>query len=313
MKSNALPSHSKGYIPEIDTLRAVAVGLVVMFHAFPALVPGGYIGVDIFFVISGFVISRSYLEPLLSRKTTLRAFYAARFRRLAPALFVVLLLTTIAAYFLVLPSEMQLYAKSLIAQPFYLQNFVFWNEGDYFQAASTKPLLHTWSLAVEEQFYILFGLAILILKPAPRLFLPILLLAAIGSIFLGVILEPISPKTAFFMLPTRVWQLALGVFAYVIAARIGQRNGTWIDAIALFGLMISVAMGFLFSENAPYPGPHAYIACLATALSLICFDVGPNKLAVLRLAPIRYLGRISYGFYLWHWPPISIFHLTLDR
>lgn len=250
---------------------------------------------------------------MLSGRTTLRSFFATRFRRLAPALFLLLLVATIAAYVFVLPPSMQLFAKSLIAQPFYLQNIVFWNEGDYFRQAPTKPLLHTWSLAVGEQFYVVFGLFILLLRPAPKLFLPLLFIAMIGSVVVGIMLEPVSPKTSFFMLPTRVWQLALGVFAYVIASRLGRRQSGWIDGLAVLGLIVCVAMGFLYSENTPFPGPHAYIACAATVAVLVCFDVGPNRFSMLRLSPMLYIGKLSYGFYLWHWPPITIFFLALDR
>jgi peptidoglycan/LPS O-acetylase OafA/YrhL len=158
------------YIGEIDTLRALAVLLVVLFHAYPTVVPGGYIGVDVFFVISGFVIARAYLPDLLARRTSLGSFWAARFRRLSPALLLMLAVVTVLALIFVQPDKLLLYGKSLLAQPLYIQNFVFWNEGDYFQSAQTKPLLHTWSLAVEEQFYLLFGLAVLIFRFAPRLF-----------------------------------------------------------------------------------------------------------------------------------------------
>lgn len=301
------------YIPEIDTLRAVAVILVVLFHAYPALMPGGYIGVDIFFVISGFVISRRYLASLISNQETLKSFYAARFRRLAPAVFIVLLLTTISAYFLVLPDAMFIYSHSLIAQPLYLQNFVFWNEGDYFNSAYTKPLLHTWSLAVEEQFYILFGILIVIVARSLKIFLILTAVAFIISIMIGIFLEPISPKTGFFLLPTRVWQFALGIFSYLAVERLGKRDSAWIGGLGGLAVLVCLSMGFLFGENAPFPGPHAYIACSATALALICFDIGRTAPSLLRLPPLLYTGRISYGFYLWHWPPIVLFYLVMAR
>ena len=311
--TNAAVPDRTGHIPEIDGLRAVAVVLVVIFHAFPRIAPGGFVGVDIFFVISGFVISRSYLNNLLTKQVTLRDFYTARFRRLAPALFVVLFLTTVAAYLLVLPSTLQLYANSLIAQPLYLQNFVFWNEGDYFQAAYTKPLLHTWSLAVEEQFYVLFGLAILILRPAPKVFLPLLLAGAIMSVAMGILLVTVSPKTSFYMFPTRLWQFALGIFAYAIAARIGVRKTAVLDVIGAVCVGLCIAVAVFLEVTWTFPGPNVYVACLAAAVALICFDIGPGRLVVLRLAPLRYLGKISYGLYLWHWPPMVLFLLYLNR
>tara|TARA_R110002049_G_scaffold23781_3_gene84426 strand:- start:27469 stop:29370 length:1902 start_codon:yes stop_codon:yes gene_type:complete len=301
------------YVPDIDVLRAVAVILVILFHFFPYVVPGGYVGVDIFFVISGFVISRSYLEPILSNQTTLRAFYVARLRRLSPALFVVLLVSTIAAYSLILPNSLTLYAKSLIAQPFYLQNFVFWNEGDYFQSAYEKPLLHTWSLAVEAQFYIIFGLTILSLKGRRHLFLPLLGIAAVASLFVGIALAPLSPKTGFFMMPTRFWQLALGIFAYVIAARMREQRGPVVAALAMLCVASCIASGLLFDAFGPFPSLQSYVACGSAAVALILFDKHRGHGISLLMAPLRYIGRISYGLYLWHWPPIVFFILALDR
>ena len=141
-----------GHLIEVNAMRAFAVLAVVLYHAFPSLVPGGFIGVDIFFVISGFVITRGYLARLESGEVGFADFYKKRVRRLLPASALVLLLTSIAAALILVPEDLIAYGWSVAAQPLFLQNFVFWAEGDYFSGPLAKPLLHTWSLGVEEQF-----------------------------------------------------------------------------------------------------------------------------------------------------------------
>ena len=299
------------YIGEIDTLRALAVLLVVLFHAYPTVVPGGYIGVDVFLVISGFVIARAYLPDLLARRTSLGSFWAARFRRLSPALLLMLAVVTVLALLFVQPDKLLLYGKSLLAQPFYIQNFVFWNEGDYFESAQTKPLLHTWSLAVEEQFYLLFGIAVLIFRLAPRLFLPSLIILASVSLLVSFYIEPRSPKTVFFLLPTRIWQISLGIFAFYAAKSIGRR-GKGLNHVLVGASFATIAVCgfFIFDETSPFPGPHALITCGATAIALIALDTQTKSFTPFLFSPLRYVGGISYGFYLWHWPPISLWLLT---
>lgn len=300
------------YIEEIDTLRALAVLLVVLFHAYPTVVPGGYIGVDIFFVISGFVITRAYLPDLLARRKSLRSFWAARFRRLSPALLLMLTVVTILTLIFVQPDKLLLYGKSLFLQPFYLQNFYFWNMGDYFTLAQTKPLLHTWSLAVEEQFYLLFGLAVLIFRFAPKLFLPSLIILASISLLVSFYIEPRSPKTVFFLLPTRIWQISLGIFAFYTAKSIGRRCAGLNHVMIGASLATIIVCGFfIFDETSPFPGPHALITCGATTVALIALDTQTKSFKLFLFSPLRYLGKISYGFYLWHWPPISLWFLTM--
>lgn len=300
------------YIGEIDTLRALAVLLVVLFHAYPTVVPGGYIGVDVFFVISGFVIARAYLPDLLARRTSLGSFWASRFRRLSPALLLMLAVVTVLALIFIQPDKLFLYGKSLLAQPFYIQNFIFWNEGDYFESAQTKPLLHTWSLAVEEQFYLLFGIAVLIFRFAPRLFLPSLIILTSVSLLVSFYIEPRSPKTVFFLLPTRIWQISLGIFAFYAAKSIGRR-GAGLNHVLVGASFATIAVCgfFIFDKTSPFPGPHALITCGATAMALIALDTQAKSFEPFLFSPLRYVGRISYGFYLWHWPPISLWFLTM--
>lgn len=303
------------YITEIDSLRALAVVLVVVFHAYPAFLTGGFIGVDVFFVVSGFVISRAYLLPLIAGEKTLRDFYIARFRRLAPALAVVLALTSVAAVIVLLPDRLVAYSWSLLAQPLYLQNFVFWFEGDYFNSALTKPLLHTWSLAVEEQFYILWAVLILFLRRYPKALIWILIVGVILSVAAGLVIEPRSPKSTFYHLPTRIWEFAFGILAYMLSRRFGERItalGDWGAAPVALAVAAIIVSAVIYPEGAAFPGPQALIACSATAVVLALTEplTGHSTLAWMRLAPVVYVGRISYGFYLWHWPPLAIYYLA---
>ena len=205
----------KQTMPGLDGLRAVAVAAVLLFHAFPQALPGGFIGVDVFFVLSGYIITKTYFEDLRAGRVTLTEFYIKRFRRLAPVYIVVLTVTTVAAYCLINPLYLKNFSESLAAQPFYLQNIVFWRQGDYFESPLTKPLLHTWSLAVEEQFYLVYGLLIIIVRRTKSLSAPLLLsllaLVALGSLAAYYVISQVSPKTSFFWLPTRLWELVIGV------------------------------------------------------------------------------------------------------
>lgn len=317
MSGNYTLAESRVHIPEIDSLRALAVLAVVLFHAFPSAITGGFIGVDVFFVVSGFVIARSYLFDLLSGQRRLTEFYIARFRRLAPALGVVLFATTLGAILILQPDRLVAYGWSLIAQPIYLQNLVFWAEGDYFSGALTKPLLHTWSLAVEEQFYILWAGLILAIRRFPSALWPVLLGGVVLSLVLGAVVEPRSPKTVFYLLPTRIWEFALGIIAYLAVC--GRGRPKWLLeravkplALILIGLLVLAC--FVFPEGATFPGPQSALACAATIslLALMHLFSGADSLASLRFAPFTYVGKVSYGFYLWHWPPLVLFFMATE-
>ena len=292
-----VPKISKKYVPEIDALRAVAVILVLLFHAYPTSVPGGFIGVDIFFVISGYVISRTYLFKLLRRESTLAAFYAARFRRLAPALFACVAVTTVVASVILFPNLLLNFATSLLAQPAYLQNFVYWNQGDYFEMSITRPLLHTWSLGVEEQFYIFFAALILIGRRQRWLLWLSLAGAFVVSISVGLLISPISPKTAFFLLPARIWELGLGMAAYLLVSQMKPQNRGGLKLTALAALAVAILSAVFFGEAAPFPGTQSFIACGATALALILFDTQKPHFGFLSAWPVTYVGKVSYPLY----------------
>ena len=303
VKSHSDASRRK-YLPEIDGLRAFAVVSVLLFHALPYVVPGGFIGVDIFFTVSGFVIARTYLVRLINGSTSLRQFFLRRIRRLAPAYAVVLAASTIAALVLLDPPQLKKYGVSLLAQPFYLQNVTFWLEGDYFETALSKPLLHTWSLAVEEQFYLIFGLVILTLRWKRGLLWPLILIGCALSYIGGQALVTLSPKTAFYLVPFRVWEFGAGIIAFIVSQRIEHKPARASDII-LFALGCGgvVASVFAFGESTTFPGWQSALSTASVALLVVLFDVRPSQVyAPLRALPVRRVGELSYSLYLWHWP-----------
>jgi peptidoglycan/LPS O-acetylase OafA/YrhL len=306
----------KNYIRGIDGLRAIAVMAVIVFHASPTSLRGGFIGVDIFFVISGFIITTTYFAALRDNRISLRHFFMKRVRRLAPIYLVVLVVTTIASYAILTPIHLKHFAESLIAQPFYLQNIVFWHHGDYFEQALSKPLLHTWSLAVEEQFYLTYAILILVVRRAPKLTIPLLLTATVGSLALGYALSTVSPKTAFYWLPPRMWQMAIGVLAALLTARLttASSRASWRHALyPALALVIWAIVGF--DERARFPGMQSIAACVGTAVALVSVtstEAGP-MLRVLTNPLVVHVGKLSYSLYLWHWPIIALASTYAER
>ncbi|ULQ46706.1 acyltransferase [Flagellatimonas centrodinii] len=203
---------SLSYRPDIDGLRAIAVLGVVLYHFGLGPVHGGFVGVDVFFVISGYLITSIIQREVSLGQFTFTGFYERRVRRIFPALFAVLFVTLIAGVLLLLPSDLVRLGYSTLATLFFVSNVLFWRETGYFNTASEyNPLLHTWSLAVEEQFYI--GLPILLLlvhRVAPRTLKPVLVAGVLGSLALCVLMQADHPSATFFLSPSRAWELLLG-------------------------------------------------------------------------------------------------------
>ncbi|MCB1595798.1 MAG: acyltransferase, partial [Xanthomonadales bacterium] len=305
--------NSGKYISEIDSLRAIAVMGVLLFHLFPDSITGGFIGVDIFFVISGFVISRSYLFPLISRQNTFKEFWIKRIRRLFPVYLLIILITTIVAYFLLEPHLLKNYAKSLIGQTFYIQNILFWIEGSYFDKAITKPLLHTWSLGVEEQFYIFFAILIIFSKRQNKRFVVFLSITAIISLYLGYEVLSVSPKTSFYLLPMRIWEFYLGILAFLLTDKFKIKKYNIFWKLLVFILLIIIVLTFFFDKEAPFPGWQSIIACGSTFLIIsIIMRLQINNF-FLSNRFVQYVGKLSYSLYLWHWVIISLFVTGLNK
>ena len=293
----------------VDGLRALAVIAVVLYHVFPEAVTGGFIGVDVFFVISGFVIAHRYLPPLIAGEVRVRDFFVRRVQRLAPAYIVLLVAVTIAAVFILDPKDLRNYGESLVAQSAYLQNFAFWAQGDYFDRALLKPLLHTWSLAVEEQFYIFFPLLILVFRRSRALGVAALAGVFVLSVLAGLAVAGSSPKTAFYLLPTRAWEFIAGIAVALVYGRITL--GRLAPPLFVASIATIVAAVVLFTEDDIFPGLQAALAVGGTAIFCLAQrETGPRLAWIATNGVSQHFGRISYSWYLWHWP-ISVFFFVL--
>lgn len=290
------------YRPEIDGLRAIAVLSVVLYHFGMPGIPGGFVGVDIFFVISGFLIGGILWADLRETgRIRLARFYLRRLRRLAPAYFAMAAATLVMGWLILLPFEFREFGKSLIAATVYLSNIHFYREAGYFDSASEeKPLLHTWSLAVEEQFYIVLPFLLLALvrwRPT----LP-MILAALAALSLAACLwlTPRSPTAAFYLFPFRAWELLAGVLL-AIAAQERRARFALHPALSWAGLALLLASITLIRAEG-FPGWKALLPVAGTLLILMNGrDANPVNRALMHPAPV-FIGLISYSLYLWHWP-----------
>jgi peptidoglycan/LPS O-acetylase OafA/YrhL len=300
------PAHKAhaSYRSDIDGLRAVAVLAVVGFHAFPGFIRGGYIGVDVFFVISGYLISGIILRGLWTRQFSFWGFYARRIRRIVPALFVVLLSTTVIGWLLLLPDEYAQLEKHLISAAFFVSNFTLWSEAGYFDTASVfKPLLHLWSLGVEEQFYLLWPMALVLgWKLATKI--PLCIIAIAGLSFaLMIYLSHTDPTGAFYSPLSRWWELMLGA-GIASFPQLAVKKGLWRDLLSSLGV-------FLILLAAALPLDHNFTAAaliVPTAGAGMVIAAGPLAVCnrkLLSWRPAVWIGLISYPLYLWHWPLLS--------
>jgi len=302
--------------PHIQSLRALAALLVLIYHA--DLLPGGYIGVDIFYVISGYLITNLLLREIQERKTiAFTAFYARRFKRLLPASFVVVIATGITGWALLPTTYRAEFGRDLIAASTYISNFLFalWN-ADYQNLGTTpSPFIHFWSLAVEEQFYLFWPILILILfriNGRKGVFYGVLAVASLSFIF-SLYLTERSPVWSFYILPTRAWEMAIGALILFVSERSKKRffsKPQWgLVAVLLLGIS-----SFIYNENTAFPGTAAIVPVLATALLILSMEKWPPFLdRFSRRATVQWLGKISYPLYLWHWPVLVIPKLYLAR
>lgn len=289
------------YRAEIDGLRAVAVVPVIFFHAGFSLFNGGYVGVDVFFVISGYLITSIIMDDLDKGKFSLVRFYERRARRILPALVFVMLASLPFAWGLMIPPQLKAFAKSIIATNLFSSNILFWQESNYFGAtAEEKPLLHTWSLAVEEQYYLFFPLLLIVLwrfgfKPM----LYILLTIALASLALSEWGARDFPTANFFLAPTRVWELLFGSICAFIAFKTELKPNQW---LSLTGLVLIVVAIFLYDESTPFPSLYAVAPVLGTSLIILYGLKGTIVGNFLAQRVLVGLGLISYSAYLWHQP-----------
>lgn len=300
------------YRPEIDGLRAFAVLPILLFHAGVPGLDGGFVGVDIFFVISGYLITRILAGELEARDFSLARFYERRIRRILPALFVVLAVTLVASWFVLLPEDLVQLGKSGGATLAFASNILFAGQVDYFAApARYKPLLHCWSLAVEEQFYVVFPVLLAaIWRVGRKAVLAILIVLSIASLLLAEYWLSIRAPTAFFQAPARAWELLAGSLL-ALGALPPARQGRLAEAMAAAGLALIVGSILVLRETMRFPGLTALPPVLGTAL-ILHFAPGTRVAALLSLKPLRFCGWISYSLYLWHWPVVVLVTYLVD-
>ena len=294
------------YRQEIDGLRAIAIIPVILFHAGFEFFSGGFVGVDIFFVISGYLITTILISDIEKDKFSLITFYERRARRILPALFVVMLFSLIAAWLLFLPSDMKDFFQSLVAVSAFSSNILFWTESGYFDTATElKPLLHTWSLAVEEQFYLFFPLFLIFTwKFGKKNVVIILTFIAIVSLFLAEWGSQNKPSATFYLLPTRCWELLIGSLAafYLSSFNSYNFNNSVREIGGFFGLGLITYSILVFDKNTPFPSIYALLPTIGTLLIIL---FATQKTLIGALIGNKFfvsIGLISYSAYLWHQP-----------
>ncbi|WP_095589974.1 acyltransferase family protein [Actibacterium ureilyticum] len=294
------------YRADIDGLRTVAVLPVLFHHAEFSWISGGYIGVDIFFVISGFLITSILMTEIREGRFSILNFYERRARRILPALSAVLVFCIPFALALMTPEEFKDFSQSLIATLLFVSNVLFWLETGYFHPdAEEKPLLHTWSLAIEEQYYIFLPVFLFLMWRYQRRYLLLSIVAiALASLAFSEWAWRNIPTANFYLIFSRAWELFAGSICALIAAKVGAggQNTGRANLLSLAGLgMIAVAL-FGFEDATPFPSIFAVLPVLGVALILLYSRQGSITFALLSLAPIVFIGKISYSLYLWHQP-----------
>ena len=292
------------YRADIDGLRALAILPVLFFHAGFGFAQGGFVGVDVFFVISGFLITSLIHGKMVAGEFSLVEFYERRVRRLLPALFAVLLFCVLLGVLLLLPQDFRYFGGSLFATTLFVSNVFFWLEAGYFDvAAERKPLLHTWSLAVEEQYYLLFPLyLLLVLRYLPRH--KVAVTAAITLITLAASEWGVrhAESAAFYLTPLRAWQLGLGALL-ALAPPPRPRSPALINGLSMAGIGLIAWSVAAYSWETHFPGFNALLPCAGTALLIWTGDSRDSLCGrLLRLRPLVLTGLVSYSLYLWHWP-----------
>lgn len=298
-----------GYRPDIDGLRAFSIIAVVLYHAFPSLLPGGFVGVDVFFVISGYLITGIILRGQAEQSFGLGAFYRRRIQRIIPAVLVVLVFCLVAGWWLLLPYEYAMLGKQTGAATVFAPNILFWTEAGYFDTDSRlKPLLHLWSLGVEEQFYLLWpllliGIAKTAIKPVHWI-TALLLLSFVASVTIDA-----GPAAHFFLPHFRIWELLAGALLAAAAARPpSPAAGTLLAALGI-GLLSAATL--VIDRGKTFPGWWALLPVAGAALLIFPGPANPiNRALGNRL--LVYIGKISFPLYLWHWPLLTFLRIAED-
>jgi peptidoglycan/LPS O-acetylase OafA/YrhL len=307
--SATTPAAQADYRPDVDGLRAIAVLVVVLFHAFPMLLPGGFVGVDIFFVISGYLISKHIFGELQTGRFQARDFFVRRIKRIFPALILVLIATTALGWVLLTPDEYKRMGESIAGGAGFLANFVFWREAGYFDtAAETKPLLHLWSLGIEEQFYIVWPFFLALCWRRARHWIGHAMLVLImASLAYSLWLVQRDVTADFYSPLTRFWELGMGAaLAFTVSRQRREHEGAVSEWLPWLGLGLIVLALCLLDSGSRFPGAWALLPAVG-AVCLIHPSSRNSSLnrAILASRPMVWIGLVSYPLYLWHWPLLS--------
>ena len=300
------------YRPDIYGLRAVSIIAVVLFHFGVPHFGGGFVGVDVFFVISGYLITKLVMGDIGQGTFSLANFYARRARRLLPTLFVVLVATLIASLAIMTPQDFADFSRSLFYTLCFSANIFFADQGGYFAPSlEFAPLLHMWSLAVEEQFYFVWPLlCLIVIRFRPKLLPAVVLLVLVASFVLSVVGVEEKPHAAFFHPHTRIWELLVGCTLALGMPAITRGK----SVVGYFGIALILAAVFLYDKSLPFPGVAALVPVLGAALVIWSSEGAPSGVGrVLSLRLLVFVGLVSYAWYLWHWPMVTLLRYHLER
>jgi peptidoglycan/LPS O-acetylase OafA/YrhL len=293
------------YRPDIDGLRAFAVTSVVIFHAFPNLIPGGFVGVDVFFVISGFLISGIIFREIESSSFSFLDFYARRIKRIFPALITVLVSAYAFGWFFLFSDDFRRLGAHIFRATLFLSNLLLMREAGYFDnAAETKPLLHLWSLAIEEQFYLAWPLIVWVFWRVKALRFPLIALLTLSSLVWNIYQSQVDLTRDFYSPLTRFWELSAGAWLAFYKMR-NPQNDRWADVISFSALALLVAAAYVIDNQRAFPGAWALLPVLGSVLLIYA---GPNawcNKVVFSNPAMVWIGAISYPLYLWHWPILA--------
>ncbi|PWY56593.1 hypothetical protein DGG96_05570 [Legionella qingyii] len=306
--------YSFDYRADIDGLRAIAVLAVIVFHLNVSLLPGGFVGVDIFFVISGFLITRIIIQKLNHNSFSMRQFFWRRVQRILPATLCMIAMVMLVAYFIMLPQDLSRLSKTAITAVFSVTNIYYWYflDANYFADSSLLfPLLHLWSLGVEEQFYLIWPVLLMVAYKGlkPKSIKWILVFLALLSLCLSIEITASHPLFAYYMLPTRAFELIIGGLAFLLAEYFNTREKVrFVNGIAILSFFLIIAAMFLLNENMAFPGWLVSIPTLAAATLLIANGISSNIIShLLSYKLLVSIGLISFSLYLWHWPILSFY------
>ena len=304
MQPQRSPITKLSHRSDIDGLRAVAVLSVLSYHYWGGLFSGGFIGVDVFFVISGYLLSAIIISEVQEGNFSFSRFYERRIRRIFPALFAMLAFSSVFVWFFLLPPDADSFGRSMLAASLSASNIYFWKTSNYFDApAAVRPLLHTWSLAVEEQFYIFLPIFIVFVRRYHAKYLRATVITiAIASLIWSIVDVRLDPGAAFFLPFTRAWELLFGT---VLALRIipVPRSQRLRECLAAFGLLGILRSVFVLTVNTPFPGENSILPCAAAGAIILAGEEGDTLTGwLLSRKPVVFIGLISYSLYLWHWP-----------